>query len=84
MDSFAFKRADTTAGFHGGHFTEGGVMRFISPSEAARVLHFHEESIRRMLRNGSLPGRKLGGRWQVDMEAVGLITNQKGVISGKN
>ena len=49
-------------------------MRFISPNEAAEVLPFTARVIRKKLRNGSLPGRKIGSRWQVDMLAIDFMT----------
>ncbi len=51
----------------------------ISVSEAARRLKRSIEQVRRYLREGKLPGRRLGGQWfidEADLEAVVATAKQ--------
>lgn len=49
--------------------THTSALTHVTPGEAALVLRFSEETVRRHLRNGELRGVKLGGgrcaRWRV-------------------
>lgn len=48
--------------------TMDSLAGLISIREAARRLGIHEESLRRIVRIGTLPARKLGGQWYIDKE----------------
>ena len=51
----------------------------ISVSDAARRLNRSIEQVRRYLREGKLPGRRIGGQWfidETDLEAVGSTAKQ--------
>ena len=37
----------------------------ISVREASTMLRLHRETVRRLLRHGRLPGRKVNGRWRL-------------------
>lgn len=43
---------------------------FIITEEAARMLEFHVEHVRRLLREGDLKGEKIGTAWLVLRESV--------------
>ena len=43
---------------------------FISTEEAAEKLKYHVEHVRRMMREGSIAGLKIGRTWQVRREAL--------------
>ncbi|HOY51436.1 MAG TPA: helix-turn-helix domain-containing protein [Prolixibacteraceae bacterium] len=43
---------------------------FITPEEAARMLGFHVEHVRRLLREGDLKGEKIGKAWLVLRKSV--------------
>lgn len=47
---------------------------FVSVRDAARQLGIHEESLRRLLRIGSLNGQKIGGQWFISKEQLALFT----------
>ncbi len=42
----------------------------LTVGEAARMLHRSTEQVRRYLREGALPGRRVGGQWVMAAEAV--------------
>ena len=44
--------------------------RLLTIEEVAEYVSMHPESIRRMARQGRLPGRKLGGVWRFRQEDV--------------
>lgn len=55
----------------GGNMDHGdGSRDFISVAEAARVLKRSTEQVRRYLREGQLPGHRMGGQWFIDRAAV--------------
>jgi excisionase family DNA binding protein len=43
---------------------------FVTVNEAARLLKRSTEQVRRYLREGRLPGRRIGGQWFIEREAV--------------
>jgi len=43
---------------------------FITTEEAARILQFHVEHVRRLLREGDLKGEKIGTAWLVLKKSV--------------
>lgn len=43
---------------------------WLSPLEVAAVLRFDRHTVYRLLRDGELPGTKIGGRWFVSVEAL--------------
>ena len=42
----------------------------LSPSQAARRIGTTTRSVQRWIANGSLPGRRVGGRWRVASDAL--------------
>ena len=43
---------------------------FITTEDAAHMLHFHVEHVRRLLREGDLKGEKIGTAWLVLKKSV--------------
>ncbi len=41
------------------------VQDFLTLDEAAKMLQMHPVTVRRHLRNGTIPGRKIGGEWRI-------------------
>jgi len=37
----------------------------MTPDQAAEYLHLHRDTVRRLLRQGTLPGRKVGKQWRI-------------------
>jgi len=50
--------------------TSGNERDLISVAEAARTLSRSTEQVRRYLREGRLPGRRMGGQWFIERSAV--------------
>lgn len=44
--------------------------RYLTTQEAARILRVHENSIRKWLKEGRLPGVRLGNRWRISLPAI--------------
>ncbi len=45
----------------------------IDPDEAGTVLHMHAGHVRRLLREGALPGTKIGARWFIPIGKLAAI-----------
>lgn len=43
---------------------------FVTVAEAARILHRSIEQVRRYLREGKLPGQRIGGQWSIPRSAL--------------
>lgn len=54
------------------------IRRWLTPTEAAEILPQTEQVIRRLLREGRIPGRKVEGRWSVDMKELGFYEGGEG------
>jgi len=59
------------------------LQNYINVREAARQIGIHEESLRRLLRQGSPPGVKIGGQWFIDKERLALFTGTYDARTGK-
>jgi excisionase family DNA binding protein len=59
------------------------LQNYINVREAARQIGIHEESLRRLLRQGSPPGFKIGGQWFIDKEQLALFTGTYDAKTGK-
>jgi excisionase family DNA binding protein len=59
------------------------LQNYINVREAARQIGIHEESLRRLLRQGSPPGVKIGGQWFIDKEQLALFTGTYDARTGK-
>jgi excisionase family DNA binding protein len=46
----------------------------LSPSEAAKRLGTSTRSVQRWIASGQLPARRVGGRWRVAFDAIGVFT----------
>jgi phage antirepressor YoqD-like protein len=56
---------------------------FINVRDAARQIGIHEESLRRLLRQGSPSGEKLGGQWFISKEQLALFATTYNARTGK-
>lgn len=54
--------------------------REISVAEAAQLLDRSTEQVRRYLREGRLPGRRIGGQWFIERTA--LVSFQTSLLAG--
>ncbi len=43
----------------------------------------HEESLRRIIRIGTLPAEKIGGQWYIDKDKLNIFKNSYNAKSGK-
>ena len=59
------------------------LSNYIGISETARQLGIHEESLRRLLRIGTLRGRKIGGQWLIDREDLAVFASTYDAKTGK-
>lgn len=60
-----------------------GLASYIRIPEAAKRLGIHEESLRRLLRIGTLRGRKIGGQWFIDREELATFASSYEAKTGK-
>ena len=56
---------------------------FVNIREAARRLGIHEESLRRLIRIGTLPAEKIGGQWFIDKEQLAIFASTYDAKTGK-
>jgi len=56
---------------------------YINIREAAKRLRIHEESLRRIVRIGTLPAEKIGGQWYIDREQLNIFDATYNRKSGK-
>ncbi|MGD0353499.1 MAG: hypothetical protein ABSB38_08420 [Dehalococcoidia bacterium] len=56
---------------------------FTNVRDAARQIGIHEESLRRLLRQGSPSGEKIGGQWFISKEQLALFANTYNAKTGK-
>ena len=61
--------------------TPPGTPELISSSEAAKRLGYTVQHVRRLIRNGSLTGSKLGRDWLVDESSVNQLLAQRANLS---
>jgi len=59
------------------------LQSFVNVREAAKQIGIHEESLRRLLRQGSTPGMKIGGQWFIRREQLALFTTTYDAKTGK-
>ena len=52
--------------------------KHISPRELARKLSLSQETVRRGLRSGEIPGVKIRHSWRIDPEAAKLALSNQG------
>lgn len=51
------------------------LSNLITSREASRRLGIHEESLRRIIRIGTLPAEKIGGQWYVDKDKLAAFAS---------
>ena len=54
----------------------------IGSQEAAEILQIHEETVRRLAREGQLPAFKVGGGWRFSRDALGEWIKAQGTHAG--
>jgi len=59
------------------------LQSFVNVRDAARQIGIHEESLRRLLRQGSPPGEKIGGQWFISKEELALFATTYNARTGK-
>jgi len=59
------------------------LSNFVNTRGAARKLGIHEESLRRIIRIGTLPAEKIGGQWYIDKDKFNIFKNSYDTKSGK-
>ena len=59
------------------------LSNYINIREAAKRLGIHEESLRRIIRIGTLPAEKLGGQWYIDKDKLNIFRSTYTTKSGK-
>ena len=53
---------------------------FITTEEAAEKLKYHVEHVRRMMREGSIAGQKIGRTWLVRREALDIYMRRTAMM----
>ena len=56
---------------------------FVGVHESAKRLEIHEESLRRLIRIGTIPATKIGGQWYIDKEELNLFATTYDSNTGK-
>jgi len=59
------------------------IENYLDIHESARLLSIHEESLRRLIRLGSLPAEKIGGQWFIDKDQLALFATTYDARTGK-
>lgn len=59
------------------------LSNYINTRTAAKRLGIHEESLRRIIRIGTLPAEKIGGQWYIDKEQLNVFASTYDSRSGK-
>jgi excisionase family DNA binding protein len=45
-------------------------IRYLTIDEVAQLLRIHPDTVRRLLREKRLPGKKIGREWRISQEAL--------------
>jgi len=56
---------------------------YINTREAAKRLEIHEESLRRIIRIGTLPAEKIGGQWYIAKDKFNIFKASYNTKSGR-
>jgi excisionase family DNA binding protein len=59
------------------------LSNYINTREAAKRLGIHEESLRRIIRIGTLSAEKIGGQWYIDKDKLNVFASAYDTKSGK-
>ena len=51
-------------------------LRLVSIEEICELLHVSRSTAYKMLRNRELPGRKIGGKWQINLSKLEDMLNR--------
>lgn len=58
-------------------------ISYLNIRSASRLLKVHEESLRRIIRMGTLPAEKIGGQWFIDKEQLNIFAATYNPKTGK-
>ncbi len=58
------------------------LSNYLNTREAAKRLGIHEESLRRIIRIGTLPAEKIGGQWYIEKDKLNIFKNSYNARSG--
>jgi excisionase family DNA binding protein len=59
------------------------LQSYVNVRDAAKQIGIHEESLRRLLRQGSPNGAKIGGQWFISKEQLALFATTYNARTGK-
>ena len=59
------------------------LSNYINTREAAKRLGIHEESLRRIIRIGTLPAEKIGGQWYIEKDKFNIFKASYNAKSGR-
>jgi excisionase family DNA binding protein len=59
------------------------LQSYVNVRDAAKQIGIHEESLRRLLRQGSPNGAKIGGQWFISKEQLALFATTYNSRTGK-
>jgi excisionase family DNA binding protein len=51
----------------------------LTASQAARLLQIHPRTVYKLVKQGTLPGRKLGGGWRFSKSEIMLMISPQGL-----
>lgn len=55
------------------HYYNMSNDELLTPEESAAYLKMHVDSVRRLLRTGKLPGKKMGGGWRISRSILDAL-----------
>jgi excisionase family DNA binding protein len=59
------------------------LSNYLKVREAAKRLGIHEESLRRIIRIGTLAAEKIGGQWYIEKSKLNTFKNSYNARSGR-
>jgi len=64
--------------------SEFQVREILTPREAAEYLSVHVRTIYRLVKQGEIPGRKIGGSWRFKRETLDeWVSGKNGLVPGE-
>ena len=42
-------------------------MKLLTPDDVAEIAQLHPETVRRLMREGKIPGKRMGGSWRISV-----------------
>ena len=56
---------------------------YIDVIEASKILDVHPETVKRLIREGTLPATKFGNKWIIELDRLRVFANTYDGSSGK-